>query len=264
MQKHWLDLIVIGVIITALATLLWLRSQRQTQWLLVQVKVSQEEWWWSANSPEYWYAQNLQSGTKGQNSFGETVAEVVKVDLTDAGMARNQVRVWAKLKVSYDPKKEQYIFGFQPLQVGRGLELNFGSQQVKGLVVSLNEEPPQAAEREVKVKLFEVDPQTAQAIKLGLENKNSTGEVLAKITELHVGQTIRSEFSDLRGRMMLVVDPNYVQVEATIKMKLLKDGERYISPDGQAVKIGGEITVQFPQTLLLKALVLDIQPVTTK
>ncbi len=258
--KHWLDLIVIGVIITALLSLLWLRSQRQTQWIVVQVKVSQEEWWWQGSNPEYWYAQKLQAGTKGQNSFGETVAEVVKTELTDTGMARNQVQVWAKLKVSYDSKKDQYIFGFQPLQVGRGLELNFGSQQVKGLLVSLDQELPQFVEGVVRIKMFQVDPQAAKAIMLGMENKNSAGDVLAKITELRITQTVRSEFSDIRGRMIQVNDPNYVQVEASIKMKLLKDGEKYISTDGQSIKVGGETTIQFPQTVLIRALVLDINP----
>lgn len=251
---------MIGVIITALLVLLWLRSQRQTQWITAQVKVSQEEWWWQGNNPEYWYAQNLQAGTKGQNSFGETVAEVVKTELTDTGMGRNQVQVWAKLKVSYDPKKDQYIFGFQPLQAGRGLELNFGSQQVKGLLISLGQESPQTVERLVRVKMFQVDPQAAKAIVLGMENKNSAGDVLAKITELRVTQTVRSEFSDIRGRMIQVSDPNYVQVEALIKMRLLKDGEKFISPDGQAIKVGAETTIQFPQTVLTRALILDTSP----
>lgn len=259
-QKHWLDLLVIGVIITAILALLWFRSQRQTQWIVAQVKVSQEEWWWQGSNPEYWYAQNLQVGTKGQNSFGETVSEVTKIELIDTGLARNQVQVWAKLKVSYDPKKDQYIFGFQPLQVGRGLELTFGSQQVKGLLISLNEESPQTIEQTVRVKLFQVDPYAAKAIVLGMENKNSNGEILAKITDLRVNQTIRSEFSDIRGKMIQVSDPNYVQVEAAIKMRLYKDGEKYITPDGQPIKVGAETTIQFPQTVLTRALILEIKP----
>ena len=258
--KHWLDLVVVGVIITALLVLLWLRSQRQTQWIVAQVKVSQEEWWWQGSNPEYWYAQNLAAGTLGQNSFGETVAEIIKVELTDAGQARNQVQVWTKLKVSYDPKKDQYIYGFQPLQVGRGLELSFGSQQIKGLLIGLGQESPQTVERIVRVKMFQVDPQAAKAIVLGMENKNSVGEVLAKVTDLRVGQTVRSEFSDIRGRMILVSDPNFTQVEASIKMRLLKDGDKYISPDGQAIKIGGEATIQFPQVVMTRALILDISP----
>lgn len=259
-QKHWLDLLVIGVIITAILALLWFRSQRQTQWIVAQVKVSQEEWWWQGSNPEYWYAQNLQVGTKGQNSFGEAVSEVTKIEFIDTGLARNQVQVWAKLKVSYDPKKDQYIFGFQPLQVGRGLELTFGSQQVKGLLISLNEESPQTIEQTVRVKLFQVDPYAAKAIVLGMENKNSNGEILAKITDLRVTQTIRSEFSDIRGKMIQVSDPNYVQVEALIKMRLYKDGEKYITPDGQPIKVGAETTIQFPQTVLTRALILEIKP----
>lgn len=248
------------IIITALSVLLWLRSQRQTQWILAQVKVSQEEWWWQGNNPEYWYAQNLQAGTLGQNSFGETVAEVARVELIDSGLGRNQVQVWAKLKVSYDAKKNQYIYGFQPLQIGRGVELSFGSQQVKGLLTSLGGNLPEFVERSVKIKMFQVDPQAAKGVKLGLESKNSLGEVLAKITDLRVTQTVRSEFSDIRGKMIQVSDPNYVQIEATIKMRLLSDGEKYLTPDGQAIKVGGETTLQFPQTVLTRALIVDISP----
>lgn len=259
--QHWLDLVVIGAIVAGVFMLLQMRSQRQTQWVMVQIKVSQEEWWWQANGPEYWYGQNLIAGTEGHNSFGETVAELVKIESSDAGLARNRVIIWTKLRVNYDEEKNEYIFGFQPLQVGKGIELSFGPQQIKGLVVGIGQEIPAPVERLVEIKVFQLDPKAAESLKKGLENKNSAGETVLKIEALEISQTVRSEFSDIRGRMVQVDDPNFVQIWANIRMRVTEDGERYITSDGQPLKIGGEIALQFPQTVLTRAVVLDIKPV---
>ncbi|HCC84863.1 MAG TPA: hypothetical protein DEP87_04235, partial [Candidatus Pacebacteria bacterium] len=160
-RRHWLDVIVLMVIITVISGLLLMRSQRQTEWVTVQLKVAPEEWWYRGMKSDYWLAQNLLPGTIGTNSFGEAVAEVVSVEIFDVGEAKNQIQVWAKLKVSFDSKKQNYIFGFQPLQIGRGLELNFGSQQIKGVVVNLDQTSVTRMMKTVKLQVFSVNPYVA-------------------------------------------------------------------------------------------------------
>jgi hypothetical protein len=256
-QLHWLDGVVLAVIIISLTGLLWSRSERKTQWIPVQIKVSQDEWWWGALGPENWYLRNLQPGTEGFNSFGAQIAEVEKVELIEMAEARNQAMVTVKLKVSFDAKKQQYFFGFQPLEVGRGIELSFNKQQVKGLVTSIDQPALPVVEKSVRLFLNRVDPTVAKTFKVGMQSLTSTGEVIAEITELKVSQALDDNFSDIRGQIVVVPNPQYDDIVAVVKLRLSQDGDSYYYADGQPVKVGGFLTVQFPQNVLAKAQVLE-------
>jgi hypothetical protein len=256
-QWHWLDGLVLGAIIIALGGLLWMRLQRQTQWVTTQIEISQEEWWWKAEGPAYWYLNRLEPGTPSFNSFGEQVAVVDKVELVDIGDSRQRALVTVKLKVSYDAQKQQYVFGFQPLQVGRAVELSFGKQQFKGLVTSIDQPALPMVERSVRIKIKKLNPTIAKSYKVGLQSLTNTGEPVATITQLQVTQAMEDNFSDIRGQIVVVPNSGYIDVIAVVKLRLTQDGDQYYFADGKPVKVSGLITIQFPQALMKEAQILE-------
>jgi hypothetical protein len=257
LRLHWLDLAVVCVIIAVGAVLLWQRVQRKTEWLSVQVKVTHEDWWWAGLNPETWYTQNLTSDAGGFNSFGEKVIQVENVQTIDTGAGRNQVIIQAKLKVSYDPKRDQYIFGFQSIQVGKGLELDLGKQQIKGLVIAMDQQNIKPVERLVKLRIGSIDPTVAETFTAGLTAKTLTGDPIATIVKVKTYPTIEAHYSDIRNQVMTVPNPQLATVEAVMKLKLYQSGDQYLYADGSPVKIGSALTIQFPQVVFPAAEVME-------
>ena len=184
LKLHWLDLIVVLIIIAIGAVLLWQRAQRKTEWVNVQVRISQAEWWWKAEGPESWLAQAIDPQAVSLNSFGEKVGEVQKVQIIDTGSGRNQIMVWLKLKVNYDPKRDEFNFGFQTLQVGEELEIALGQQIIKSLIVALDKKEVLPVEKVVKLRIGQIDPAVADTYYVGMQAESLEKETLAKITKL--------------------------------------------------------------------------------
>ena len=59
--------------------------------------------------------------------------------------------------------------------------------------------------------------------------------------------------------MMLVENPQYSTVVATMKLQLYKLGDQYLYVDGTPVKIGSSISIQFPQAVFPDARILEIE-----
>lgn len=256
-KLHWLDLGVLGLIITVAGVLLWQRAQIKSEWLTVQVKIVPEEWWWRADGPEDWYSQDLQSGKWGFNSFGDKVAQLQNIQTLDIGSGKNQITVWVKLKVGHNLKRDQYIFGFQPIQVGKGLELDFGKQKIKGLVVGMEHDDLKYIEKSIKLRIAALDPITAKAFFVGQQSKTLTGETLATIKRLKITPSVESHYSDIRKQIVNVQNPQFVTLEADIKLKLRQVGEQYLYIDGEPVKIGDSLWIQFPNVVFPDARVIE-------
>jgi|GEM_PF-1798556 len=256
-KLHWLDLVVVGLIIAAGGFLLWQRSKITSEWITVQIKVAPDEWWWPSVGPESWYSQELKTGDWGFNSFGEKVIQIQNVQAIDIGSGRDQIIVWAKIKVGYNSKRDQYIFGFQPIQIGKSLELDFSRQRVKGLVVALEKKDFDYIEKTVKLRVAALDPIVAASFFIGQDSKTLAGEPMATITDLKILPSIESQFSDIRQRIVLVSNPQFVTLELTVKLKLRRVGEQFQYIDGQPVKLGQSLPIQFPQVTLPDARVIE-------
>lgn len=252
------DTLVVLIILAIIATLLYLRTTKVSQWINIRLTIANEDWWWEGQAPQYWYADSLKSGIVSYNSWGEKVAEITDVESFDIGDYRRRLYIDIRLKGSFDKKRQIYLYNYQPLQIGKTLDLTFGKNNIKGLVTYIGDSPLQYTEKQIEVKIYQVRNSLAFSYTKGLEMKDSAGRILAVIEQIDTQPASMYQFSDLRGMMIRVVNPDYQDVTLKMTIKTFTSGSGTYFIDRAAVKIGEIIWFQFPDTLVKEAVITKI------
>ena len=252
-------LILIGLLII-LGTLLFLRLTRKTETVPVRLKLSNDEWWWQGSPPEFWLVQNLKVGQQSYNTFGKQIAKITDIHSYDVGANRRRSFVDINLEASFDKRRGVYLYNFQPLQIGKPLDLTFGENNVRGLVTYIGSDEQFYTQKEIEVQLFAVYPFEANSYKKGLQVKDFRGRILTTIENVQVSNSQTYEFLDQNGRKFVIKGSDPARRDVTMRLKIntvLQDGVNYYV-DGSAVKIGERIWFQFPQTVAKAAIVSKI------
>ena len=199
-------------------------------------------------------------GQKSYNTFGQKIAEITDLHIYDIGASRRLSFIDVTLMASFDKRRQIYLYNFQPLQIGKPLDLTFGESNVRGLVTHIGSDELTYTDKEIEVQLFAVYPFEADSYKKGLQVKDSQGRVMAEIESAEVKIAQSYEFFDEAKRRFVVkgVDPTRRDVTLRLKIKTIPQNGSYYYIDGAAVKVGGEIWFQFPQTIAKKAIVSKI------
>ncbi len=232
--------------------MLWFRQSRKTEWVTVAIRVTNTEWWWPGADPSQWYAAGLKVGDQAFNTFGQPIAEIAKLDLVDVGAAKQRMTVHVRLQVKYDPMKQLYIFNFQPLQVGRPIELGFGEHNLSGVVSAVNTPEEPTTYKTVEIKIIKAKPWEAAELKAGLQEIDRNGEVLSKILAVSTTPNLTRVYSDIRGEMIQVANSDFRDVTLTVQLKSHQIDFVWYYVDGAQLKVGDEIWLQFP-TVTIKA-----------
>jgi len=256
-KVHYFDLVVILIILVILSIFLYNRFTKKSVWIDARILVSDGELWWGGDEPPYWFLDDLKSGMVATNSFGEEVAEVVNAEIFSIGDIYKNAYVDIKLKVSYDKNRQIYLYNFQPIQKGKPIDLTFGSNNVSGLIMSLNSEPEDRFEKKIKVKMQHLEGWLADSYKVGMEMKDSNGRSLARIDSVDLENSRLSKVIFLDDE--LYYDKGqFKDVILEISLVTFKDIEGYYRfIDGAPIKIGNEIWFHFPE-IVYKAKIMEI------
>jgi hypothetical protein len=254
------DYAVILSLVAIFAIFMSLRYSKKTEWISIKVRISNDEWWWEAQPPDFWYVNNLQPHQESYSSFGEKIAEITSIENFDIGGTKRRASVDLKLKVSFDKKRGVYIYNFQPLQIGKPLDLTFGKNNVRGIVTYIDNETVKYSMRKIDVKVFSARPWVTESYKKGMQMLDSNGKVLAEVEDVSWKNTENYDFYDSLGRRFVVKgnDPTFQDVSITLNVLVYKaDGVEYFL-DGAAVKIGENIWFHFPQAIIRNAEITKI------
>jgi hypothetical protein len=258
-RVNFFDIAILALIIITIGSLLWIRISRKTNWVTVRMVISNDEWWWEGSPPQWWYTENLTSGLTAKNSIGETIAEITTVENFDVGAYRRRAYLDIKLKGSYDGQRGIYVFNYQPIQVGKPLELTFGKQNVRGIITYINNGPQVYIPRTIMVKLTAVSPEVANSFKQGLEMKDSEGRILATIQNVSITPSQATEVVQLGEKTQKKFSGHlYKDVVARIQIQTFESGGVSYFVDRAAIKIGETISFQFPQTVVKEAEILSV------
>lgn len=252
------DGLVIVVLLVVASSFLWLRLSRKTEWVNLRLVVTNDEWWWQGNPPQYWYADNLRPNQQAYNSFGEKVAEITNVESFDVGAYTRRLYVDVQLKGSYDTKRKIYLYNFQPLQIGKSIDLTFGKNNVRGLITYINDPKVDYVQKKIEVSMRTIRPWVADSYVPGVEMKDSLGRTLARIDSVQTTLAQYYEFSDIRGKTILVVDPDYRDVTLRLTIATFRSGDTAYFIDRAAIKIGEKIWFQFPNAAIRDAEITKI------
>lgn len=252
------DWVVFLLVLSVVGVFLAIRFSKKQQWLPVRVIVTNDDWWWEGQAPSFWYVDDLSPNMTATNSFGETVAKISDVSIFDVGAYGRRAYVDVLLNATYDKTKNVYLFNFQPLQIGKPIELTFGTHNVRGLVAYIGDDKIEYEDKKIEVKVYEVRPMVAEMYVEGLEMKDTLGNVLASVEEVKVDPHIKYEFSDIRGTSLPFNDPDYRDVTLVVNIKTFRSGGNNFFMDRAAVKVGELIWFQFPEVAVKEATISRI------
>lgn len=258
-KLSFFDYLVIALLILALSFFIYNRLQRKTLWTTVRLSIENIDWWYGSGSPpKYWYASELKVGDEVRDSFGQKVAEVINIDNFDQGGPFRMIMVDLKVRVDFDKNKNQYLYEFKPLTIGSSLILNFPENQLRGLVVQVGEDNVDYFFKTIKVVKQGVLKEVADRVVVGDRVYDLDGNVIAEILELKKEISNWYEYSDVRGEMIEIYNPDYRDLEIVLKVKAFNTLDRDFYINNTVLKVGSKIWLQFKDYAIEDATIIEI------
>jgi hypothetical protein len=245
-----LDYLMVGGIIIIIGSFLFLRLSRKTQWTSVLVRVQPDQLWWEAN-PAPWYTQAISMDQEAYNSFGQKVAVINHVQSFETNDGRNEILTEVKLKTSYDSFRHQYEYNYQPVLIGKPLEIPFAKFSLSGMVIGINTQLT-FVEKNIEARILAIHPWKITELAQGLQAKDMSGNVVAEIQDINIQNAQVYQFDDVYGRQIITRAEDATRRDVIMKLKIktiLYNGTPY-SLDGAPIKIGSHFNLQFPLTML--------------
>ncbi|MBT3249515.1 MAG: hypothetical protein HN846_05005 [Candidatus Pacebacteria bacterium] len=259
---NYLDVSVIVLAAMIVASFLFFRSQKKDQWLNVSVVVANDELWWYGDNSPYWYVNDLEIGDLALNSLGVMVGEIADVLVIDVGGPQKKALVSLKLKVTYDKTKNNFIFNYKPLEIGRSLNLTFNNSNVRGFVTSIStdeEFSQQMYDKHVLVSIKNIKSDYVPYFQPGLTMTDSFGREIAVIEDVvKVENSVGEFFSDIRGQIVKTRSLLSKDIVLQLKIKTFKSRELYYFMDGAAIKLAERIWIHFPNIVANDAEIIKI------
>lgn len=248
------------VIFATLAILIGRVLLQEDTYIEVELFASGGEWWWSNPDPPYWLADPIQAGAIEYDPQGNALVEVLDVRTFEIGQ-RKRLWIRAKLKVTPSSKSDQYRFRREPLQIGKVIQINPSNINVNANVVAIEGvgKVGEEVERIVTLRLYEIMPWRAEAMKVGSQMVDNKGKVLAEIVESDIS-VARVWANDDRG--IGRVTTNELRSDAVIKVKVRAvrhEGIDYFA-EFQPLKVGFFIFFPF-EKVNVEGAITEIQDV---
>jgi len=247
-KLHTLDYVILACIVFLLGLVLFFRMLRRNEWVTVLVRIQQDQIWWESNPPP-WYTQSLSGKQEAYNSFGRKTASINKVQSFETAEGRNETLTEIYLKVLYDPLRHQYQYNYQPVLIGKSIEIPFPQFSLIGVVLGINTQITYV-NKNIEVRLLAIPPWRITDLVKGLRAVDAEGNVVAEITDINIQNAQSYRFTDLYGRQNVVQseDPTRKDVTMKVKMRSVKYNSSFYSVYGSPIKIGASLNLQFPST----------------
>lgn len=263
-MKKWLKKLTIFdwlIVFLILASLIFLSSFtfKKEKWLKVEVRVGPEQWWWDYKPAPYWVADSIKKGEAQFDSLGRKIAEVLETQIYEWGETRKDIYLLLNLKVDYNRKKRTYRFNYQPVEIGKPLNLELGGIGFQSLVVSIEGLDPEEKKviKIVEAKLMNVYPWVAETISIGDQMKDNQGKVMAKVLDKKIELADMTVVTD-QGVVLARKDPLKRDVFLKLKLSAVEQHGIYYFREGQEIKIGLPLSIQLPDVHIENASIMKI------
>jgi len=265
-----LDWVVVTIIFGLIIFLIVLTLNR-SRWITIEFKIVQNPTYFSFSNPEttpYWVAENVRPGDVQYNNLGQKNLQVLNV--TSWGFNYRQTWVKASVNVKYNPTEKKYSFQYQPLEIGRPIDVSLNGTSIHGIVTAIQGFTDQRPLYNITIKArlvdtntpysvatLGVDPWIADAVDEGQIMTDESGRQVAKIVNKDVTPAERV-ITTSDGRVLTGEDPLKKDVYLTIQLSVTRTNNTYFFMEDTPIKIG----LSFPLFLkheLLYPLVTQIQ-----
>lgn len=223
------------------------------------MRISNDEWT-AENPPANWYIHNLVPGLSSYGSYGEENGKILKIMSFDVGGTSRRAAIDVRLLTTFDKTRKVYMFNYQPLQIGKMLDLTFEKNNIHGMVINIGKDIETPQEKEIEVKLYASESQIAETYQKGMQMKDSENNVLAEITDIQMKNSPGFRLYDSDGRLILIPqeDPTHQDIVFRLKVKTYESDGIYYFVDGAAIKVDDDIWFHFPTITIKGAKIIRI------
>jgi len=187
-------------------------------------------------------------GDKEFNATNKAIAEVLVVDIYDAGGTTKDVYVTTKLDVRYNAQTKKYRYKGEPLEIGGPISLSLGSTFFPGMVVGIygkGSEQKKYTDITVQVKYRDRWPYEFDAIKVNESIVDGDKNMIAQIVSKERSPALR-EIETLSGHVVKGYSPILDDFYVTLKLRVETRDDQFVYREEQYVKIGNQLWILFP------------------
>lgn len=240
-----LDWLIILLIIGG-AVFLAVSSINRDKWVTIEFKVTLSPVYSFGvpDSPPSWLTEKIAIGDVQYDSLGQKNLEIKNI--RSWGWGYRQTWVTASVKAKYKPSQLKYTFQYQPLEVGRAIDVTINGTQIHGVVTSVEGSSDTRPRYDIVVdaRLLQydgfqrgVEVWIADAFEQGEAMKDISGITLAEVLKKEVRPAERIITTD-NGSVFLGLDPLRKDVFLTLKLRVTKDNDTYFFLEDYPIKVG--------------------------
>lgn len=230
-------------------------------YVTVRIKGSPGNWWWVTPRPPDWLANAVHVGDKEFNSTNRAIAEVLAIDVYDAGGSTKDIYVSAKLEARYNAQTKKYRYKGEPLEIGGPISLSLGSTFFPGMVVGISgadSEPKKYEDITLQIRYRDRWPYEFDAIQVGESITDGENNVIAEVLSKERSPALR-EVHTLSGQVVKgfspVLDDFYVKLKLRVEIR----DDQMVYREEQYVKVGNQLWLLFPHYNISGAYITAIE-----
>lgn len=265
---NYFDFLLLFAIVLIAAFLLNNRLQNKNTTVNVRISVENSDWWYQGSPPRIWYATDLKKGDIAKDSFGNSSAEILNIENYDNGGPYRNIYIDLKVSAQYNKRQDKYFFQYKPITVGSFLTLSFSKNQIQGIVIKMADKEIDYKYKTVKMRkgfansdqgyIDATRTDVANNYRIGDKSYDNNNNIVAEIVDLKSQIESYYEYSDIRGENIKVFNPDFRDVELTVKLKTHSESGLDLFVNNTPIKTGSKIWIQFPKYSLENYEIVEI------
>lgn len=232
-------------------------SYRKTDFVIVTVKVGDDDIRQSIPGVKDWFSQLFYVGMRDIDGLGKPQAEVIDILSYDYSPNQKALYLTLKLRALYTQKTNKYTFKGRPLLIAHPIKLELDNLSVSGLVTSMEDvkDPREKVTIIVQAQAWNespsfsetigIRPYIADAIKVGDKVLDSQGNVLLEVVDKKIENAKRVIFVNA-GQSRLGENPLLKDIKLTLKIQATRINDKYYFFDDVPIRIGTSIPINLP------------------
>ncbi len=247
------DLFLIFIFIASVVSLYFLLFRTKKE-LTIVVKAFEDSVSWPDQRSSVWFNKLFYPRMKEKDTFGNTVAEIIKVRKYDNRPDQDTVYLTLKIKTVYSPGSRTNTYKGKNVLIGSTLQLFLDNVFVEAMIVSIGNSKDRYPlkkllvqsqlknETPVYLETSGVNSYIADNINEGSIIKDTQGRTILKILRVDV-EDAKKIVTTANGEVLLRRDPLKKDVYLTLEVSAFKVDNRYFFFDDIAVLIDKPIPI---------------------
>ncbi len=244
------------VVLVSILLFLISTSLNQDKWIKIEFKVINSPTYFPNNGggdAPFWVADKIRIGDVQFDNFGKKNLEILNI--RKWGYQNKEMWITASVKAKYKAKQKKYTFLYQPLEIGRTIDVTINGSNIHGIVSGIDgiSDTRRIFTVTIKARLIDtwssysaytrgVEPWIANAVEKNAEIKDPSGKIIAKILDVDVRPAERV-VSTTDGRTNVTEDPLKKDVFLTLQLGVTKQDDTYMFLEDKPIIIGWSIPI---------------------